>query len=112
MSEDDLRREASDPDTPVRRLRALMLRPHHRAWHNPSAPLVLFTAPGQDLVAAAILMLRPDARPYAYRHESADETMRSLAIHVSQWQRRPRCARRDTARHLAGLFGLPWPAEP
>ena len=112
MSDVDLLREASDPNLPIARLRTLMLRPHHRAWENPSAALVLLTAPGQDLVAAAILMLRPESgRRYIYQHETLEMTMRSLAIHLGQWHGKPRSPRRDTARLLAGLFSIPWPAE-
>ena len=132
---DEVLREAQDPTTSgerlsaiwhdVRRTRAitdaLLTNPnavpsqvctwlaHHRdAWYNPLVPSLLMLNPSLRSQAAWLLWHESDGHVVASPH--------NLAPGVVAWRRRhPRDdgerRTRAFARHLAGLFGLPWPEE-
>jgi hypothetical protein len=122
---------ASNPALPLPTLDAL-LRAHCSwsfttvAWHNPAVPLLLVSDPSYAEHATTLLR---DYRDHAegddqlrdLDYEGNRATCRpagedSLAAAVRDWADEtylPTCQHddaRDLARHLAGLFGLPWPA--
>ncbi|RYE75257.1 MAG: hypothetical protein EOO74_10305 [Myxococcales bacterium] len=135
MSEDDLRREASDPTISAARHAALWddvprstavsvallrnpavdparlrtwLGHYTDAWYNPLVPLLLLTDPTLAQKAAWRLHMECDGIDNPGTSDS------SLKRNILVWARaRPGTdagtRTRAFACHLAGLFGLPWP---
>ncbi|RYE86338.1 MAG: hypothetical protein EOO75_15850 [Myxococcales bacterium] len=79
------------------------------AWHNPSVPLLLLSEPRPEYREGARLLL-------AHLGTERDPDV-SLEVLIEDWRtidprRHPRTqVTRDLARHLAGLFSLPWPPD-
>lgn len=94
--------------------RVLLMIPTHRwstmGWYNPAVPLLLLKEPSPLYREAAERLL-------AYE-SGVSPSMASLdrLVHVWALRRTGDSSRdrqtRSLARHLAGLFGLPWPASP
>ena len=122
---------ARNPALPLSLLRALLLeeptRPHTiEAWHNPTVPLLLMQEPSlaYDLAASRairFLMLDGEAPPAKWA-DPGPLAHRVAALARKAWifeRWRPQDpfesfspharAARALARHLAGLFSLPWP---
>jgi hypothetical protein len=135
MTDADLLREASDPTTPGERLRELWWwdgaeepEPYAPALaRNPSLPLDILRRQlrhgnpdaWRNPVVPALLM----AEPLPVYREAAEKLLKSISPWtvrgmplpdlVAWWAEFPRPTTdrgRALARHLAGLFSLPWPA--
>ncbi len=102
---DSLRATLLDRETPLRWTLG--------AWHNPAVPLLLLSEPDAGYLDAALRALlwheqRAGLRP------SGTETLVDEVAWWAAWGRHgrshaPSLRCRDFARHLASLFGLPWP---
>lgn len=136
MANDNLLREASDPTTPSERLRELwgyasighelpdalarnpslpldVLRGElleersPAAWHNPAVPVLLLSEPRPEYAKAARRALGNVAFAHGgQRIVLAPSLEEGVALVASGGYVPQTCA---FARHLAGLFGLPWP---
>ena len=120
---DDPLREASDPTTSPERLVTLLAsaeslavaeavmrhaRLHCAAWHTPVGPLLLWSDPLPDYESGALSVLqRLGGFEGLWAPVHAGTLAESIALLACH--RAPVSRARDFARHLADLFGLPWP---
>jgi hypothetical protein len=141
MNEDELLREASDPTIGAERLHALweatwrmqerrvvfvaLLRnpsidertlrhwlDEWQAWENPLIPALILADPSMREAAAVALYeeAHTTIMPDDDYPQDLDEQVTLWAAHVPRDPQEEHV--RAFARHLAGLFGLPWPEEP
>ncbi|RYZ17323.1 MAG: hypothetical protein EOO70_02260 [Myxococcaceae bacterium] len=87
------------------------------AWHNPTAALALMAHPHPRHRAAALKTLllvedRYQALPGLQRARTLEDAVATWASYPITSARAEHAHIRDLARHLAGLFSLPWPEQP
>ena len=81
---------------------------HCAAWHNPVVPLLLWSDPLPDYESGALSVLqRLGGFEGLWAPVHAGTLAESIALLACH--RAPVSRARDFARHLADLFGLPWP---
>ena len=92
------------------------LSPHLHAWGNPAVPLAMLVYPAREYRDNARWLLRYHARDLKAAPRKGWPSS-GLDADVAAWAATPprgmaQARVRRFARHLAGLFSLPWPSEP
>ena len=114
-----------NPSLPLDLLRELLLGQNQPAWRNPAVPLLLQSEPRPEYAESARATLASwalgceyYAHPDLRAHLTRIAQTRNLATAVALWGQVPAkqlpAGEHDAlafARHLASLFGLPWPEE-
>jgi hypothetical protein len=90
--------------------------PYLHAWCNPSTPLVMLAYPAREYRDSARWLLRYHARDLKAAPRKGWPSS-GFDADIAAWAATPprgiaQARLRRLARHLAGLFSLPWPSEP
>ena len=90
----------------------LMIRAQQAAWQNASVPLLLLSQPRDSYLSAAEMLL--DQMSQELDPPLHAQVAPTLEARIAAWAAMPppqHQPARAFARHLAGLFGLPWPED-
>ena len=109
-----LDRVMQNPSIPLDLLAAWLREYRLEAWYHPAVPLLLRGEPSPDYEEVAFLLL--ENLECRHEQELGSRSGRTLAEHLMVRAQIPAGNEserpvRACVRHLAGLFGLPWPSE-